>query len=113
MAASHPHDAAGGPSPSGRARSDARRWNGCDEAAICGADWREDNGASWDERAAVHLGVGGGYDLGPLRAGHGRLDAIAAAELGPVARLRVLHPQCHFGKDTLTLAPDCRRSTAA
>ena len=26
------------------------------------------------------------------------------AELGPVAGLRVLHLQCHFGKDTLTLA---------
>ena len=29
---------------------------------------------------------------------------IEEAELGPVAGLRVLHLQCHFGMDTLTLA---------
>jgi SAM-dependent methyltransferase len=67
-------------------------------------DWREINRANWDERTAVHLGPGSSYDLGPLRAGRGGLDAIVRAELGPVAGLRVLHLQCHFGKDTLTLA---------
>ena len=69
-----------------------------------GEGWREDNRATWDERTAVHLGPGSAYDLGPLRAGRGALDAIVRAELGPVAGLRVLHLQCHFGKDTLTLA---------
>jgi SAM-dependent methyltransferase len=69
-----------------------------------GEGWREDNRANWDERTAVHLGPGSAYDLGPLRAGRGTLDAIVRAELGPVAGLRVLHLQCHFGKDTLTLA---------
>lgn len=68
------------------------------------ADWRAANRANWDERTAVHLGPGSDYDLGPLRAGRGRLDAIAQAEIGPVAGLRVLHLQCHFGKDTLALA---------
>ena len=69
-----------------------------------GEDWREINRASWDERTAVHLGPGSFYDLGPLRAGRGRLDAIVQAELGPMAGLRVLHLQCHFGMDTLALA---------
>lgn len=69
-----------------------------------GNGWREDNRANWDERTAVHLGPGSGYDLEPLRAGRGRLDAIVEAELGPVAGLRVLHLQCNFGRDTLTLA---------
>ncbi len=69
-----------------------------------GEDWREDNRANWDERTAVHLGPGSFYDLEPLRAGQGRLDAIVRAELGPVAGLRALHLQCHFGQDTLTLA---------
>lgn len=68
-----------------------------------GEDWRELNRASWEERTALHLGPDG-YDLGPLRAGRGRLDAIVRAELGPVAGLRVLHLQCHFGEDTLILA---------
>ena len=66
-------------------------------------DWRELNRANWDERVVVHLGSAG-YDLGPLRAGRGRLNAIDEAELGPVAGLRVLHLQCHFGKDSLVLA---------
>ncbi len=66
-------------------------------------DWRELNRASWDERVGIHLDSSG-YDLAPLRAGRGRLNAIEEAELGPVAGLRVLHLQCHFGADTLTLA---------
>jgi SAM-dependent methyltransferase len=66
-------------------------------------DWRATNRAHWDERVGVHLAPGG-YDLTRLRAGQGRLDAIVEAELGPVAGLRVLHLQCHFGQDTLTLA---------
>jgi SAM-dependent methyltransferase len=66
-------------------------------------DWRALNRANWDERVAVHLAPAG-YDLGPLRAGQGRLDAIVEAELGPVAGQRVLHLQCHFGKESLVLA---------
>lgn len=69
-----------------------------------GEDWRELNRANWDERTAVHLGPGSFYDLGPLRAGRGSLDAIVRAELGPVTGLRVLHLQCHFGMKTLGLA---------
>lgn len=66
-------------------------------------DWRAANRANWDERVEVHLGTSG-YDLAPLRAGHARLNAIEEAELGSVDGLRVLHLQCHFGRDTLTLA---------
>jgi SAM-dependent methyltransferase len=64
-------------------------------------EWREVNRANWDERVNVHLNA---YDLSSLRAGHGTLNAIEEAELGPVAGLRVLHLQCHFGNDTLALA---------
>jgi len=66
-------------------------------------EWREANRANWDERVRVHLN-GPGYDLSDLRAGRGRLHAIEEAELGPVQGLRVLHLQCHFGRDSLTLA---------
>ena len=67
-------------------------------------NWRELNQANWDERVAVHLGAPLHYKLDQLRMGHGRLDAIAQTCLGPCTGLRVLHLQCHFGKDTLTLA---------
>ena len=56
-----------------------------------------------DERVAVHLAALG-YDLTDLRKGHGKLCAIVEPELPLVSGKRVLHLQCHFGKDTLTLA---------
>jgi SAM-dependent methyltransferase len=42
--------------------------------------------------------------LTPLREGRARLHPIEQSEFGPVAGLRILHLQCHFGRDTLTLA---------
>lgn len=66
-------------------------------------DWRALNQANWDERVGVHLGPRG-YDLDALRRGGERLNAIEEAELGAVAGLRVLHLQCHFGRDSLILA---------
>jgi SAM-dependent methyltransferase len=66
-------------------------------------DWREANRARWDELVAIHLAPGG-YDLDALRSGQGRLHPIEEAELGDVRGLRLLHLQCHFGKDTLSLA---------
>jgi SAM-dependent methyltransferase len=67
------------------------------------AEWREANRAHWDESVGVHLNAPD-YDLSALRAGRGRLTAIEEAELGPVHGLKVLHLQCHFGGDSLTLA---------
>ena len=66
-------------------------------------EWLAVNRANWDERVDIHLGPRG-YDLAFLRAGQGVLNPIEEAELGPVAGLRVLHLQCHFGADTLALA---------
>jgi SAM-dependent methyltransferase len=66
-------------------------------------NWRALNRANWDERVDLHLNADS-YDLGPLRGGHGKLTPIEEAEIGPVDRLSILHLQCHFGHDTLTLA---------
>jgi SAM-dependent methyltransferase len=63
--------------------------------------WRTSNRANWDERVAIHLRA---YDHAGLRAGAGKLNPVEEAELGPVAGKRILHLQCHFGADTLTLA---------
>jgi SAM-dependent methyltransferase len=65
--------------------------------------WYRANRANCDERVGVHLGPGG-YDLSDLRAGRGRLNAIEEAELPRVSGKRILHLQCHFGADSLTLA---------
>jgi SAM-dependent methyltransferase len=66
-------------------------------------DWRSTNRANWDERVAIHLGAEI-YETESLRAGRGQLNPIEEAELGSLEGLRVLHLQCHFGRDSLILA---------
>lgn len=65
--------------------------------------WRALNRANWDERVPVHRAVPF-YGVARIRGGVARMNAIEEAELGPVAGLRVLHLQCHFGHDSLILA---------
>jgi SAM-dependent methyltransferase len=67
-------------------------------------EWRRFNRANWDERVPAHLAPESDYTLDGLRAGYMPLHAIEEAELGPVDGLRLLHLQCHFGRDTLALA---------
>jgi SAM-dependent methyltransferase len=68
-------------------------------------DWLALNLANWNERVPIHLDTPRlHYRLDALKAGTERLDPIATEVLGPVDGLRVLHLQCHFGADTLTLA---------
>lgn len=65
----------------------------------------EINRRNWDERAGIHArDATGDYMLDRFRAGEDALHAIEAAELGDVAGKRVLHLQCHLGRDTLCLA---------
>ena len=66
-------------------------------------NWLETNRRNWDERVKIHLAAAC-YDLRPLRNGRGRLNPIEEAELGPVDGVRILHLQCHFGRDSLILA---------
>jgi SAM-dependent methyltransferase len=75
------------------------------------SNWHSLNQANWDERVPIHLNAPNAYDLTKLRAGTETLDPIAAAVLGPVAGLNVLHLQCHFGMDSLTIARDAASVT--
>jgi SAM-dependent methyltransferase len=62
------------------------------------------NRRNWDERAVIHArDTTGDYLLDRFRAGEDALHEIEAAELGDVAGKRVLHLQCHIGRDTLCL----------
>jgi SAM-dependent methyltransferase len=64
----------------------------------------EINRRNWDERAVIHArDVTGDYMLDRFRAGEDALHEIDAAELGDIAGKRVLHLQCHIGRDTLCL----------
>ena len=73
-------------------------------------DWLNLNRANWDERVPLHLNAPDVYALAPLRDGSARLGPIASEILGPVSGLRVLHLQCHFGLDTLTIAQQGARA---
>jgi hypothetical protein len=66
-------------------------------------EWLAANCANWDERVPLHLKAHS-YDLRLLRAGRGKPHPVEEAEIGSVDGLQVLHLQCHFGRDTLTLA---------
>jgi SAM-dependent methyltransferase len=62
------------------------------------------NRRNWDERANIHArDTTGGYMLDRFRAGEDALHTIEAAELGDISGKRVLHLQCHIGRDTLCL----------
>jgi SAM-dependent methyltransferase len=65
-------------------------------------DWRALNLANWNERVPIHLAVSNSDE--PPRSADAPLGAIVGGVLGPVAGLKILHLQCHFGKDTLALA---------
>src|SRR5437870_376066 len=68
------------------------------------SDYVEINRRNWDERAAIHARDStGDYMLDRFRAGEEALHEIEAAELGDVSGKRVLHLQCHIGRDTLCL----------
>src|ERR1700690_1335008 len=68
------------------------------------SDYVEINRLNWDERAAIHArDATADYMLDRFRAGEDALHAIEAAELGDISGRRVLHPQCHIGRDTLCL----------
>ena len=60
----------------------------------------------WDSLVEVHVAPEG-YDLSKLRNGRGDLGPLVEAELaklaGDLAGQRVIHLQCHFGADTLSL----------
>ncbi|HEY0423247.1 MAG TPA: class I SAM-dependent methyltransferase [Rhodopila sp.] len=74
------------------------------DQAMTDQDWRALNKANWNERVPIHLAAPNDYDQTPLRNGTARLEPIASAAIGPVAGLNILHLQCHFGMDSLTIA---------
>jgi SAM-dependent methyltransferase len=65
----------------------------------------EINRRNWEDRVAIHLrDTTGFYNIKGFIAGEDTLTPIEAAEIGDVRGKRLLHLQCHFGLDTLSLA---------
>lgn len=64
----------------------------------------EINRRNWDERAIIHSrDTTGDYMLDRFRVGEDALHDVEAAELGEISGKKVLHLQCHIGRDTLCL----------
>ena len=62
------------------------------------------NQKMWDQRANVHV-KSEFYDVAGFKAGKSSLNPIELEEIGgEVAGKELLHLQCHFGMDTLSLA---------
>jgi SAM-dependent methyltransferase len=67
------------------------------------SEWRETNRAWWDERVPVHVGSRF-YDVEGFLGGASALFGFVVREVGDVAGATLVHPQCHFGLDTLSWA---------
>ncbi|MBL7938053.1 MAG: class I SAM-dependent methyltransferase [Flavobacteriales bacterium] len=63
----------------------------------------EANRAAWNARTLLHVGSEF-YDVESFVSGRNSLSALELELLGDVRGKRILHLQCHFGQDTLSLA---------
>lgn len=63
----------------------------------------EINKKSWNERTPLHINSDF-YDVAGFLAGKNSLNEIELALLGDVKNKKILHLQCHFGQDTLSLS---------
>ena len=61
------------------------------------------NKKAWDDKTAHHT-VSDFYDMPGFLAGRNTLNEIELALLGDVRGKTILHLQCHFGQDTLSLS---------
>lgn len=65
-------------------------------------DFLETNRKYWNERVAIHL-KSGFYDVDSFRRGRNMLNDLEKKELGDISGKTLLHLQCHFGIDSLSL----------
>ncbi len=63
----------------------------------------EINRQSWNKRTAIHV-KSAFYDLDGFLKGKNSLNNIELNLLGAIRSKRILHLQCHFGQDSLSLA---------
>lgn len=66
-------------------------------------DYLEKNKHSWNERTSYHI-RSGFYNMENFLKGQTSLKEIELPLLGDIAGKRILHLQCHFGQDTISLA---------
>lgn len=67
------------------------------------SDLVSENRARWDEVVDIHISSDF-YRVAEFKAGALGLDPLILSEIGSVKDQKLLHLQCHFGLDTLSLA---------
>ena len=68
------------------------------------AHFFEVNRAGWDERVGIHLTDQSGiYRIEAFKKGEDSLGPIEASEIGDIAGKKLIHLQCHFGMDSISL----------
>lgn len=63
----------------------------------------DENKKLWNQRTAIHKDSSF-YDVGSFLLGKSSLNEIELRELGDVKGKKILHLQCHFGMDSLSLS---------
>ena len=66
-------------------------------------DYININKQTWNNKVDVHI-ASDFYDMDGFLKGKSTLNAIELELLGDVKEKKILHLQCHFGQDTMTLA---------
>ena len=66
-------------------------------------DYLDKNRNSWNKRAELHIDSEF-YDVKGFLAGKSSLNSIELELLGDINGKSVLHLQCHFGQDTISLS---------
>lgn len=67
------------------------------------SNYLELNKNTWNKKTALHV-QSEFYDMPSFLAGKSSLNEIELAYLGDVKNKKILHLQCHFGQDSLSLA---------
>ncbi len=67
------------------------------------SDYINVNRKSWNEKVAIHVGSDF-YDVAGFLKGNTSLNEIELSLLGDIKGKRILHLQCHFGQDSISLA---------
>ena len=76
--------------------------NGKNKMAIVPSDWLNVNRISWNQRTKLHINSDF-YDVERFKKGKDSLNDIELQLLGNIDKQKILHLQCHFGMDTLSL----------
>ncbi|PKG81695.1 SAM-dependent methyltransferase [Colwellia sp. 75C3] len=73
-------------------------------------DYLNINKDAWDKRAKLHVDSKF-YDVEAFKAGKSSLNIVELEQVGNVTGKSLLHLQCHFGQDTMSLARQGARVT--